>query len=52
MLKEQTQVPNGTGRGARRSKRPLFAIQISCKCSMKTFFVSGKRSKSVIKSRR
>ena len=29
---EQMQVPNGTGPGVRRSKRPLFASRTRCKC--------------------
>ena len=31
------QVPNGTGPGVRRSKRPLLATNIRCKCSLETF---------------
>ena len=32
---EQMQVPNGTGPGARRSKRPLLASRV-LQCSMET----------------
>ena len=34
---EQMQVPNGTGLGVQRSKRPLLASRTRCKYSMETF---------------
>ena len=33
--KEHLQIPNGTGPGVRRSKRPLLACRTRCKCSRK-----------------
>ena len=33
---EQMQVPNGTGPGVRRSKRPLLASHIRCNVLLKT----------------
>ena len=33
---EQTQVPNGTGPGVRRSKRPLLASRTRCNVLWKT----------------
>ena len=42
---EQMQVPNGTGPGVRRSKRPLFASRTRCNVLWKP-----PKSKSVIKS--
>ena len=32
----QMQAPDGTGPGARRSKRPMFASRTRCKCSLET----------------
>ena len=46
---EQMQVPNGTGAGVRRSKRPLLASRIRCNVLWKPSKF-GNRSKSVIKS--
>ena len=34
--KEHMQIPNGTGPGVRRSKRPLLACHTRCICSMET----------------
>ena len=39
---EHMQVPNGTGPGARRSKRPLSACHTRRKCSMETYHNSVK----------
>ena len=46
---EQMQVPNGTGQGVRRSKRPLLASRTRCNVLLKPPKF-GNRSKSVIKS--
>ena len=46
---EQTQVPNGTGPGVRRSKRPLLASRTRCNVLLKPQN-SVIRSKSVLKS--
>ena len=46
---EQMQVPNGTGPGVRRSKRPLLASRTRCNVLWKPPKFSN-RSKSVIKS--
>ena len=43
---EHTQVPNGTGLGVRRSKRPLSACYTSRKSSMETSHKSVKRLSS------
>ena len=48
---EQIQVPNRTGRSARRSKRPLLVSRFCCKCSMKTSWNLVIRYNSVIRSR-
>ena len=45
------QVPNGTGLGVMRSKRPLLACHTRCKCSMETSGNWVIRSKSVIMCR-
>ena len=48
---EQMQVPNGTGPGVRRSKRPLLASRNRCHVPWKPGFQNLViRSKSVIKS--
>ena len=46
---EQMQVPNGTGPGVRRSKRPLLASRTRCNVLWKPQKF-GIKSKSVIKS--
>ena len=46
------QVPNGTGPGVRRSKRPLLASRNRCKCPMETSRnkIMNLKSKTVIRS--
>ena len=47
---DKMQVPNGSKPGVRRSKRPLLASRIRCKCSIETSRDLVIRSKSVLRS--
>ena len=47
---EQMQVPNGTGPGVRKGKRPLLTSRTRCKCSMAISWNKVITSETVIRS--